>query len=439
MELVTDHPDDTEAAPTTAPGALGTAVGVLGVIVVAAAAALVAHLFREAGLAVLELLWDRGDPTEIARGTRWWLVAGVVAVTLVAAATIGRAAIASRRPHGLGALSAAGRGESDGPAMATTLRRALATFLASIGLVSLGRESAIIETGGGLGAALGRRTAGWGPALAAGGVAAAFAAAYHAPIAAVLYAEEHLRVRHDRRTAIATIAAALIGYGVMTGLLGGHTIFPGTTGSRWGMLALVAVVAVPTVLASRGFLEVRDRVDTNIASGGWMTRRRARLGLVVVAVGVVAALPITAGNGMEALRHASTGAGVGLALALAIGKLAATTATLGTGAPGGVLSPTLAVSAGWALLCVLGLEAVGVPLPGSHWDAMLVAMAVGVAVGLRSPLVAIVLVPEMVGDLTLLPITAVAVGAAVLLDHAIDVRRRSHGEAVPATLHGEDA
>ena len=128
---------------------------------------------------------------------------------------------------------------------------------------------------------------------------------------------------------------------------------------------------------------------------------------------------------MEALRRASVGATLTVAIALSIGKLIGTTASLGSGAPGGALTPSMSIASGTALLSLFGVEHLGVDVgAGVAWGVMVTAMAVGVAVGLRSPLLAIVLVPELVGDYTILPMIAVVVGAAVLvnlgLDHAVE-------------------
>ena len=61
---------------------------------------------------------------------------------------------------------------------------------------------------------------------------------------------------------------------------------------------------------------------------------------------------------------------------------------------------------------------------------MVPAMAIGVAVGMRSPLVAIFLIPELLGDYALVLPVAAVVGVAWLLDrgsrslHTVD--RRGH-------------
>ena len=122
---------------------------------------------------------------------------------------------------------------------------------------------------------------------------------------------------------------------------------------------------------------------------------------------------------MEAIRRGLTGATIGLALALLVGKIVATTAALGSGAPGGVFAPSMAVAAGAALLCFETLDRLGVSLPGSHWDGMLAAMSVGIAVGTKTPLVGVVVVAELAGDARLLPVCAASVVGATLLELAM--------------------
>ena len=114
---------------------------------------------------------------------------------------------------------------------------------------------------------------------------------------------------------------------------------------------------------------------------------------------------------MEALERGPIAATWTLALALVVGKLVGTTAALGAGAPGGVLSPTMGVAGGTALLVLLAADSLGVGVD-HPWDAMVAAMAIGVAVGMRSPLVAIFLIPELLGDYTLVLPIAVVVGAS---------------------------
>jgi hypothetical protein len=73
----------------------------------------------------------------------------------------------------------------------------------------------------------------------------------------------------------------------------------------------------------------------------------------------------------------------------------------------------MATSAGWALMAFWALHAVGVELPGDWWNGVLIAMVVGVAVGVGTPWTAVVVVAEMAGDLAMIPVAATAVVLAL--------------------------
>jgi CIC family chloride channel protein len=201
------------------------------------------------------------------------------------------------------------------------------------------------------------------------------------------------------------------------------------------------LVVIPAVAGARALRVMRVRVKaTDIA---------ARLGLpwwtvvavfAVVAGAAVATFPYAAGNGMEALRQTAVGPTVAIAVALSVGKLIGTTASLGSGAPGGAISPSLSVAAGTALLASYGLDTLGLhPSGGVVWGALVASMGVGVAVGLRSPVLAVVLVPELVGDYTFLPIVAVVVIVARYIDLGVDRVVSRLATPVPDVIYDADA
>ena len=412
---------------------------VLFAVVVVSASAF-AHLFREATERVVEWYSDGEDLVGAASSLNWLLVCGLVSLSVFVAACLGRR-VERRRPSGTGieAVAASARGERRRISLRASGTRAAGTWLASTGLASIGRESAIIEVGGALGTVAGRRTSGRGDALATAGIAAAFAAAYHAPVAAVLYLNEHLRVARSRRALWFASTGAAAGYLVSDRLLDGHPVFPSTQGSAWRTLALSLLVLVPAALGARAFRILRVRVKaTSLADRLGVPWWAVVATFAVTAGAAVATFPLAAGNGMEALREAAAGPTIAIAVALSVGKLVGTTASLGSGAPGGALTPTIGVAAGSGLVALLGAEELGVGVgPGVAWGVMVSAMAVGVAVGLRSPLLALVLIPELVGDHTLVFATALVVGAAVLVDAAVDVVVRRVA-SVPDVVYDED-
>ncbi|MDO8388878.1 MAG: chloride channel protein [Actinomycetota bacterium] len=438
-------PPGSAVAPTSTSatsGALGLThdLGTFAaVVVVGVVAAVVAHAFRETVFAVGRAL--TGNDGSIAASE----ALGPAATFLLVAGGVGVAAwigAASRRRHGrrvgLRAIAAAARDERPDPSAAGTAMRMGGTWVATSSLASLGRESAILEAGGTCGNLVGSAMRRPTHRLAVAGIASAFAVAYHAPVAAVLYVEEHLGVRHDRRTVAHAVAGSAIGFFVGQRLLGSGPIFPRAIDplSR-DAIVLAAVGVLPAFIASRVFVEVRERMEHGLHSThhGWMRS----LVLAAVAGAVVALVPMAAGNGMEAVRASATTATAGVAVALVLWKLIATSAVVGAGAPGGVMSPSLAVAAGAALATFLALDAAGWRLGGSRWDGMLVAMAIGVAVSIRSPLVAVVMVAEMTGDVRVLPMSAFVVAVAVLLDRAVERRLPAARRTAHERVHDDDA
>ena len=272
-------------------------------------------------------------------------------------------------------------------------------------------------------------------ALSAGGVGAAFASAYHSPISATLYVVEHFGVRPtgrstfplsnnergthyaNRRLAYAIVGAA-VGYVAAVRVFGSKPLFANVASHRGDVVVRGGVAVVPVVFGSRLFRWLRNRTSTATLRSSRTQQRNLASAIVAGAVFFVA--PNVAGNGMEAIRQSAGPVGLALILTLAVAKLVATTATLGSGAPGGAFSPTMAVGVGWALLSFELARRCGVTLPGDHWAGVLAAMSISVAVGLRSPLVALTIVAEMTGDIRLVPFTVPIVVVAVALDRFAD-------------------
>lgn len=424
-----------DVSPARSP--LLTAALFFGVVFAAGA---FAHYFRESLHWAIDLYGSSTSPTTTARHLSRWVVFAMASSIVGIAAAIGTAVEKRWSGHvGVESVAASARGEERRISAAATALRGLATWIVSSGLVSIGRESAIIEAGGALGAVTARRLRGRGDMMAAVGIAAAFSAAYHAPLAAIIYVEEHLQVRKSRRARWFVPIGAIGGHIVSAGLLGGKTIFPPIQGSRWTVLGLGLIALVPAVLASRCFLELRLRVKaTHLTRKTGLPLWTTITLFSVAAGGAVALFPIAAGNGMEALREASIRSTVALAVGLTAGKVIGTLASLGAGAPGGVLTPTISVSAGFALLTLLALRWLGFGV-SSPWDGIVAAMAIGLAVGMRSPFGAIALVPELLGDYGLIPAIAVIVFLAWVLNRGLDRLIEGRDQHPPATVYDEDA
>ena len=437
--------DEAERSPTTTSGFdvrpdRPPVVSALLLIAVVVLAATFAHYFRESLHWAIELYSHASSTTGAARRLPRLVVFLVVASTVAAAATVGW--FVEQRwsgRTGVEAVAASARGEGRRISAAATACRAAATWVVSSALVSIGRESAIIETGGAIGALTGRRVRGRGDTLAAAGIAAAFSGAYHAPIGAFVYVEEHLGVRRSRRAFAFVVLGAIGGHLVAATWLGGVAIFPSVQGSRWSVLWLGLLVLVPAAVTARLLLAMRTHITarTVIARTGLPPWGVIAV-LSVIAGACVAVLPFAAGNGMDALRGAPVASTVTLALALSFGKLIGTTSALGAGAPGGVLTPTISVSAGFGLLTLLAADGLGLEI-NHPWNGMVAAMAVGLTVGLRSPIGAVFLIPELVGDYRLVPIIAMIVAPAWALDRVFDRAIAHFGARIPNKVYDEDA
>lgn len=395
------------------------------------------HIYGERS-STIEGISSKHNSTLVVRGIASIKVVLIIATVVIAARFISKVATKWRHERlGLETISHAANGEGEGPSVRATLLRSSATLMASFGATSIGRESAILEAGGAFGFFAGKKLRGMAPALAAGGIAAAFATAYHSPIGAVIYTAGHLGMWRNRRSVIYSALASAFAYFISMKFLSGHTLFPHTQGSVRDMIILGAIALVPAIIGSRLFLEMRE----------WMSRasfhkthpRLSVIVLIAIASITVAIAPMSAGNGMEALRAAAVVTSVGIAFAMSVARMIAITATLGAKVPGGVFAPSMTVAAGWAMLTFISLQGLGVSLPGTWWDGMLVAMAVAVAVSLRTPLLAVVVVAEMIGQMSVIPVFAAAVGIATLVNRRIDAYQESRTHQSVHALHDEDA
>ena len=408
--------------------------------VVSIAAGAFAHVFRESMRWIARLLSGEERQIDAADALPAVAVFALVATGVWVAAAIGDAVErGAQRRTGLVALSRAATEDGPPPSVRGTAARVGATWITTASLSSVGREAPILEAGGMLGVVAGRAAHRPHVRLAVSGICAAFAVAYHAPFAALLYVEEHLRIRRDRRALTHAVAGSAIGF-TLTNLLWGHDrVFrSGYDPLDPDVLLLACAALLPAYGASAAFSWFRDQLRSRRppAHLAWVWR----LSLALVAGAVVALWPTTSGNGMEAIRLAATGPTLGLAAVLVFAKLAATSATIGSGAPGGLMSPSLSVAAGAALLSLHALGGLGVTITDAQrWDVMIALMAIGVAVSVQSPLTAVVLVPELTGDARLLPLAASAVLVAMSFESALVRRRALAAVAQPTLLHDEDA
>jgi CIC family chloride channel protein len=135
-------------------------------------------------------------------------------------------------------------------------------------------------------------------------------------------------------------------------------------------------------------------------------------------------LPEVAGNGYEPLNLLLDGRlAVGFVALLLVGKMIATTASVSSGSPGGVFTPTLLIGGAAGFLYAHGLSALGVPI-GSPGGYALVGMAAATAATAHAPLLASVMAFELSGDYAVVLPLVLATAIATL------VSRQMHRDSV---------
>lgn len=300
--------------------------------------------------------------------------------------------------------------------------KSCASLVSLLGGGSVGREGPLIQVG----AALSGRLAGLlalSPTevriIYAAGTAAGFAAVYNTPIAATLFVVEVVVGVIALDVVVPVALAAAIATAISRAVLGGDPMY----GTRTYALVSARELASSIVLGplggvvAAGFMGLLARGERLFARVKvWLPLRAALGGLIVglLAVG----FPDVTGNGAEAIREMLDGRVIGVAiLVLLVAKALATTASVSSGAPGGVFTPSMflgaALGGGLASVSLGGAGADRVPLVGAF---ALVGMASVVAGTTHAPLMATVLAFEMSGDyalvVPLLLATALAMATA---------------------------
>ncbi len=303
--------------------------------------------------------------------------------------------------------------------------KALASALCIGGGGSVGREGPIVQIGSALGSTLGRvlrvpevrlRV------LVACGAAAGIAATFNAPLAGVFFAMELILADFTAQAfgmvVLSSVAASVIGRAVL-----GDTPFlrlPAFTvghPSEYLLFALLGLLAGGVgVLFTKVLYAIEDLCDRVWRGPEWL--RPAVGGLLLGLVLLV--LPQMYGVGYPVLGHAVDGGyTVAFLLLLLVGKMVATSLTIGIGGSGGVFAPSLFIGAMLGAGFGEAIHAVAPGVAGPVGAYGLIGMGAVFAGAARAPITAVIILFELTGEYTIILPLMAAIVLATGISHRI--------------------
>ncbi|HEY7351811.1 MAG TPA: chloride channel protein [Terriglobales bacterium] len=329
------------------------------------------------------------------------------------------------------------------------LRTAIGKFITaalSIGSGhSLGPEDPSLQIGAGLASALGRKlhlSRDRMRLIAPVGAAAGLAAAFNAPISAVLFVIEEVIGRWSAAILGSVVLSAVSSVVVMRWFLGSEPLFriPPVELVRPGELIAYAVLGIAGGFASVVFSGGIGTMRPILKSMPRWTQyfQPAIAGLIVGSIAILGA-PQVMGAGYdfidEAIHNQFTWSFLGILVGL---KILATIISFVSGTPGGMFAPTLFIGAMLGAF-VAGVEHLVLPhLAISTGTYAMVGMGVLFAGFLRAPMTSVFMVLEVSGNYTIILPVIVANTFAYVISRALqptpifDLLTRQDGLDLPS-------
>jgi CIC family chloride channel protein len=372
--------------------AFAAVIGVLG--------ALATIGFRQIVLLAEQLMFGHNEGlVRIALGLQWWERLAVPAVGgIVAGLLLMWSRRVGQRPGG-DYMEAISLGSGDLPVRISLLRAMSSAATVATG-GAIGREGPMVQLAALTGSLMGR----WRQApiprrrlMVACGAAAGVATAYSAPIAGALFVAEIVLQSVAIESLGPLLVSAVTANLTMTAVVGFAPVYhmptftlPHTTTATLALAGLGLVGG----LAAPGYLWLLDRAHA--AFGGWHAASWLKLGTGGLIVGALSiASPSVWGNGYSVVNSMLQGDWAWTALlAVLLLKLLAVAGTTGSGAVGGIFTPTLFMGAVAGALFGTFVQHFwpGVlPMPAS----VAVGMGVFLAACTHAPLMSVLMIFEM--------------------------------------------
>jgi CIC family chloride channel protein len=322
---------------------------------------------------------------------------------------------------------------------------------------AVGREGPIIQIGAALGSTLGQiiRMSPWQRiTLVAAGAGAGIAATFNTPIGGVMFALELMMPELSARTflpvALATGAATFVGrifFGVYPAFTIPETLLTSTQQASLAALLLFALLGAVTGVAATAFVRGLSLAEDlfGLIENPYL---RHAIGMLALGVLLYAFLLTTGHYYIEGVGYAAIqailGGNLGLPgflLLLSVAKLAATLMSLGSGASGGIFSPSLFMGAALGGAAGALLDAIH-PVAGfGTTTAAIVGMAAMVGGGTGAAMTAVTMIFEMTRDYDLVMPSIIAVALAIgvrrLLsqENIYTIKLVDRGHSVPKAMH----
>ena len=333
----------------------------------------------------------------------WWAriavptVGGVIAGTLLWAGQ--RVLRQARRVDYMEAV-AVGNGQLSG---AAALLQAASSFFSIGSGASIGREGPLVQMAATVASKIGQWTQAPVPRLrllVACGAAAGIAAAYNAPIAGALFVAEVVLGSIAMESFGPLIVSSVVSDATTRHFLGYGPVYQVphiNFGASWE-LALYALLGVLLGHGAPPYLALLERARVTFRQQRWPLPVMLALGGLIVGV-ISVAVPQVWGNGYSVVNDMlNDKLTLNLLALVLVAKLVSTAASVGSGANGGILTPTLFMGAAFGALFANVLHVIDPHLSSQQAAYSVVGMGAFLAATTHAPLTSILLIFEMALD-----------------------------------------